>query len=346
MDTSICRHWQRGRCRLGDRCKFKHPETGWGSNPGGETPVMKKSKWCRHERLDDCRFNGGCVYWHLEEWEALPPDERPIDLPPPPRSYIDSWQHGMPPPFRDPGHMHGPQGMRWSQGYRMEPSHPLHPHPMSTPWRPGHPMREGSPSLMYSRYDDGIIEGIMPPPQSSERALCKFFQTGSCTKGSECTFVHELNTEQPSGVHIPEHLRDKFYEQVTRTVRRDASATSTPLRDDRTEASAGVEENKKGNAAYFPQQPPMPQQQGQEYYGENITATQYQPPLHGPPHLSEEYRYYHDPLADAGYDGLHNAYGCREYGDFPRYYDKPHEAPYHIDEHRMPPLRSVELGGM
>eukprot|EP01059_Diplonema_ambulator_P010715 TRINITY_DN2071_c0_g1_i1.p1 TRINITY_DN2071_c0_g1~~TRINITY_DN2071_c0_g1_i1.p1 ORF type:complete len:125 (+),score=4.04 TRINITY_DN2071_c0_g1_i1:38-412(+) len=75
MEKSVCRHWHMGRCRLGEMCKFSHPEQA--DTPVQDVNVAKKPKWCRHMSLEYCRFNGGCVYWHVEEYEATPVDERP-----------------------------------------------------------------------------------------------------------------------------------------------------------------------------------------------------------------------------------------------------------------------------
>ncbi|KAJ9458385.1 hypothetical protein DIPPA_54632 [Diplonema papillatum] len=78
---NVCRHWYKGKCRLGEKCKFDHPSVV--SPVVSEVSTNKKPKWCRHARLEDCRFNGGCVYWHVEEWESVSPGSRPRELSPP-----------------------------------------------------------------------------------------------------------------------------------------------------------------------------------------------------------------------------------------------------------------------
>ena len=38
-------------------------------------------------------------------------------------------------------------------------------------------------------------------------------------KGSGCQFSHERGNEQPSNVHVPEHMKEKFMQQVMQTAR-------------------------------------------------------------------------------------------------------------------------------
>eukprot|EP00754_Rhynchopus_humris_P018696 Rhum_TRINITY_DN14612_c45_g1::Rhum_TRINITY_DN14612_c45_g1_i1::g.105316::m.105316 len=86
--AATCRHYAKGTCRLGARCKFAHPHTEGVTFADEPCPAPKKHKWCKHRSLECCRFNGGCVYWHVEEYMKVLPDGVPKELPNPPQDAL------------------------------------------------------------------------------------------------------------------------------------------------------------------------------------------------------------------------------------------------------------------
>jgi len=83
-----CRHYQRGYCRLGDKCGFSHTE--------GGPPTRTKSSLCRHYERGLCLRGDTCFFAHgdselgqvvyLNPEQCVPPAARPIDI-----SWMAKW---------------------------------------------------------------------------------------------------------------------------------------------------------------------------------------------------------------------------------------------------------------
>eukprot|EP01065_Artemidia_motanka_P013721 TRINITY_DN1769_c0_g2_i2.p2 TRINITY_DN1769_c0_g2~~TRINITY_DN1769_c0_g2_i2.p2 ORF type:complete len:292 (+),score=81.84 TRINITY_DN1769_c0_g2_i2:48-878(+) len=92
-DPRVCRHFVRGRCRLGAACSFIHRREEQAPAAGRRRRGPQR-KWCASAFRNRCSFGEhgrACVYMHVEDWVQLDTDRRlRLSMPPMLRSCAET----------------------------------------------------------------------------------------------------------------------------------------------------------------------------------------------------------------------------------------------------------------
>lgn len=161
QNIPVCRHFQRGPCRLGDTCKFQHP------------PRFEKNKhWpsfqiCRHFVKGFCRLSNSCKFKHEEGPETQNFSKPPLRL-----KEKELCRH-------------------FARGYCMlDKNCSFRHHYMSSeiPNRRPH-TRPENPNHVRGGPIYGFNRRPMPNP-GTNTIICRHFARGQCWRGDDCGFLH------------------------------------------------------------------------------------------------------------------------------------------------------------
>ena len=206
-EPGVCKFWESGKCRSGDKCKYLHPpKAGTGATPPGNVPPNAPPP-----QQGMANWNAMAAALPLQGGPPQPPGYgmpmmmmpihagmpmpmgAPMPMgggPPPPPMY------GAPSPYMGahPMHMQVPPPHMAQQQPPPPPPQSRPPPPRGAPPPPRAPPPGGGPTSAAGGGAAAAASStdISDPPARAP-PVCTFFLKGNCRDGANCRFSHDAN---------------------------------------------------------------------------------------------------------------------------------------------------------